>query len=94
MLIDDSDGRFCLCGPCRDVAYTRSRRFFPVSLERLFRDDRAQVSVRLSGRGSFQQQGQGHRGEGAAERTSEEGGQQSHRSPAPLLPASESGSEH
>lgn len=87
-----TDGRLCPCGPRRDVADARSRRFFPASLERLFRDDRAQVSVRLRGRGSLRQQGR--HGEGAAERTSEERGQQSHRSPAALLPASESGSEH
>ena len=83
------------CGPSRDVTYTCPWCFLPIFLEwyqLLCSNDRAQVSVRLCGRGGLQQQG-GH-GDGAAERTSEERGQQSHRGPAPLLPAAEGGCEH
>ena len=55
-------------------------------------DDGAQVGVCLGGRSGLRQQG--HRGDGAAERASQEGGQQPHGGPAPVVPAQKGGREH
>lgn len=69
--------------------------FLPVFVEHeqlLCSDDGAQVGVRLGGRGGLQQHGAVR--EGSAEWASEESGQQPHRGPALVLPASEGGYQH